>query len=54
MTSKLQQRLKDAVEGRLPMEELTHRELQTLERLIFKAIVAKKGAPLMPPTNTRH
>lgn len=53
MTKSLQ-RITAALKGELAYEELTLKELQKLERMIFKAIARKKGAPLLPPTQTRH
>lgn len=37
-------RIMAAVEGKLPYEELTDKELMKLQRLVFKAIATKKSA----------
>ena len=52
--TKSSQRIRDAVEGRLPMEDLTDKELQVLLRLVFNAIKRKKAGQLVPGTTTRH
>ena len=52
--TKLQERLAAAVEGRLPMEELTDKELRELERRIMRAVVEKVKDRIAPSTQTRH
>lgn len=49
MTGFIDQRLYDAFDGKLPLEELTDDELQELESLIFKAIANKLQAVAPPP-----
>lgn len=51
---KSKQRIQSVIEGRLPMEDLTDRELRKLERLIFKAVAIKNGVSVIPASKTKH
>lgn len=50
----LERRLRDAVEGKLPYEDLTALELKELERRVMRAIVEKVKNRIAPSTQTRH
>lgn len=47
-------RIKDAVAGKLPMEELTAKELKKLEKLVFNAVLNKLAARVVPTSNAVH
>jgi hypothetical protein len=48
------ERIQLALNGLIPFEDLTDKELRKLERMVFDAIARKKNAPILPPTSTRH
>jgi len=52
--TKMQKRIIDALEGRLPMEELTHLELKELERRVYKAIARKVQDRIAPGSKSIH